>query len=330
MRNDYFLVESYSDEAMTGTNTNRPNFQKMMVSASNGNFDILLVHKLDRLSRDVVDALNIQQELYGYNIKIESVIENYDDTPEGEMFKNFQLIINQYYSSNLGREVMKGLKENAHQCKRNGGIPPLGYKVNPETKQYEIVEQEAIAVQIIFTKFLEGYTYQELADYFNLMGFRTKKGGKFVNKSSFYEILNNRKYIGEFIYNRTERGNKHTKRSHRKSKDESEIVRIKGGMPALIDDAMFEEVQRRFEERKRTKGNLKAKTTYLLTGRIICDQCGSPYHGNSRKGGRNSVMYYSYRILDVRHFTQIKNVPVKKLIEIGLINLSLSSYLTVF
>jgi len=61
------------------------------------------------------------------------------------------------------------------------------------------------------------------------MGFRTKKGGKFVNKSSFYEILNNRKYIGEFIYNRTERRNKHTKRSHRKSKEESEIVRIKGG-----------------------------------------------------------------------------------------------------
>lgn len=293
--NNYLLVKSYSDEAMTGTNTKRPGFQQMMLDASERTFDILLVHKLDRLSRDVLDTLLIKDELNQYEIKIESVIESYDETPEGEMFQMLQMSMNQYYSRNLAREVMKGLSENAHLCKHNGGIPPLGYKVNPETKQYEIDENEAVIVKIIFQKFIEGYTYKELADYLNLMDYRTKTGSKFSHKSSFYDILINRKYTGEFVYNRTQRKKKQTKRSHRKAKDESEIIRIKGGMPAIIDEESFDKVQEILKQRARTKGSLKAKTTYLLSGIIICDRCGSSFHGNGRKGGRNSELYYSYR-----------------------------------
>lgn len=291
----YHFVARYADEAMSGTNIKRPQFQQMLVDASNQNFDILLVHKLDRLSRDVYDALDIQRNLNQCNVRIESVIENYDNSPEGELFKHIQLGMNQYYSKNLGREVMKGLMVNAEECKHNGGTPPLGYKVNPTTRCYEINEDEAPIIRIIFNKFNDGWSYTEIADYLNMQGYKTKSGASFTARSAFYDILVNSKYKGEYTYNRTSRKNPHTKRNHRKSKHETEIIRVPNGMPAIVSEEVFDRAQNILKLRKRTKGQLKAKQTYLLSGVLICKQCGSKYHANTRPAGRNKTKYFSYR-----------------------------------
>lgn len=291
----YNFVARYADEAMSGTNTNRPQFQQMLVDASQNKFDLLLVHKLDRLSRDIYDSLDIQRNLYQYNVKIESVIENYEDTPEGELFKVIQMGMNQYYSRNLGREVMKGLIVNADECKHNGGVPPLGYKVNSKTRCYEINEDEAPIIRIIFDKFNDGWSYAEIADYLNMQGYKNKSGSSFTAKSAFYDILINSKYKGEYTYNRTSRKNRYTKRNHRKSKDEAEIIRVPNGMPAIVSEEVFEKAQQILKLRKRTKGQMKAKQTYLLSGVLICKQCGAKYHANTRPAGRNKTKYFSYR-----------------------------------
>lgn len=291
----YNFVAKYADEAMSGTNTKRPQFQQMLVDASHKKFDILLIHKLDRLSRDVYDALDIQKNLDQCNVRIESVIDNYDNSPEGKFFKHIQLGMNQYYSQNLGREVMKGLMVNADECKHNGGVPPLGYKVNPTTRCYEINEDEAPIICIIFNKFNDGWSYAEIADYLNMQGYKTKSGVSFTAKSAFYDILINSKYKGEYTYNRTSRKNPHTKRNHRKSKDEVEIIRIPNGMPAIVSEEVFDKAQNILKMRKRTKGQMKAKQTYLLSGVLICEQCGSKYHANTRPAGRNKTKYFSYR-----------------------------------
>ena len=64
--------------------------------------------------------------------------------------------MNEYYSRNLAREVRKGLNENALKCQHNGGKPPLGYKVDPQTKLLEIDNEEALAVRLIFQSVLDG------------------------------------------------------------------------------------------------------------------------------------------------------------------------------
>ncbi len=81
----YHLITDYKDEALTGTNTERPGFQKMLQDASQGLFDVVIVHKMDRFSRSVYDALNVQNQLLAYGVKIESVIEQFTDTPEGQL-----------------------------------------------------------------------------------------------------------------------------------------------------------------------------------------------------------------------------------------------------
>lgn len=295
--NKYTPVGDYVDEALTGTNTQRPGFQRMLEDAQKGMFDVVVVHKMDRFSRDVYDALDVQRKLAIYGVRIESVIERFEETPEGQLQKVIQLGVGQYYSQNLAREVVKGLKENAYKAMHNGGIPPYGFDVDPETKKYLINEQEAEAIRIIFSKVIQGWSYRELAEYLNLLGYRTKIGNKFSATSSFYDILTNPKYKGEYVFNRSVSKPKQLgmKRSHRKNKNEEEIIRIPNGIPAIIDEETFELVQKLLKQRRRSKGQHKAKEVYLLTGLVECAECGSAYHGSSRIGGRNKQKYVSYR-----------------------------------
>ena len=294
---EYTPVGDYIDMALTGTNTDRPNFQRMIEDAKKGLFDVVIVHKMDRFSRNVRDTLNIESELALYGVKVISVIEQFSDTPEGQLQQIIQLGVGQYYSQNLAREVMKGLKENAFKAIHNGGIAPLGYDVDPETKKYIINEHEASGIRIMFEKIIQGWSYRELAEYLNLLGYRTKIGNKFSANSSFYDLLTNPKYKGEYVFNRSVSKPKQIgmKRSHRKNKNEEEIIRIPNGVPAIVDEETFELVQKLLKQRRRSKGQHKAKEVYLLTGLVECAECGSAYHGSSRIGGRNKSKYVSYR-----------------------------------
>ena len=295
--NKYTPVGDYVDEALTGTNLQRPGFQSMLEDAEKGMFDVVIVHKMDRLSRDVYDALDVQRKLAIYGVRIESVIERFEETPEGQLQKVIQLGVGQYYSQNLAREVIKGLKENAYKAIHNGGIPPYGFDVDPETKKYIVNEHEANAVRIMFEKVVQGWSYRELAEYLNLLGYRTKIGNKFSANSSFYDLLTNPKYKGEYVFNRSISKPKQIglKRSHRKNKREEEIIRIPNGVPAIVDEETFELVQKLLKQRRRSKGQHKAKEVYLLSGLVECAECGSAYHGSSRIGGRNKSKYVSYR-----------------------------------
>ena len=295
--NKYTPVGDYVDEAVTGTNLQRPGFQSMLDDAKKGMFDVVIVHKMDRFSRDVYDALDVQRKLAFYGVRIESVIERFEETPEGQLQKVIQLGVGQYYSQNLAREVVKGLKENAYKAMHNGGIPPYGFDVDPETKRYIINEHEASGIRIMFEKIIQGWSYRELAEYLNLLGYRTKIGNKFSATSSFYDILTNPKYMGVYTYNRSVSKPKQIgmKRSHRKNKNEEEIIRIPNGVPAIVDEETFELVQKLLKQRRRSKGQNKAKEVYLLTGLVECAECGSAYHGSSRIGGRNKSKYVSYR-----------------------------------
>ena len=293
----YTPVGDYVDEALTGTNLLRPGFQKLLEDSQKGMFDTVIVHKYDRLSRSVYDTLDVQQQLARYGIRVESVIEPFNDSPEGQLQQIVQLGVSQYYSANLAREVVKGLKENAYKAMHNGGIPPYGFDVDPETKKYIINEHEASGIRIMFEKIIQGWSYRELAEYLNLLGYRTKIGNKFSATSSFYDILTNPKYMGVYTYNRSVSKPKQIgmKRSHRKNKNEEEIIRIPNGVPAIVDKETFELVQKLLKQRRRSKGQHKAKEVYLLTGLVECAECGSAYHGSSRIGGRNKSKYVSYR-----------------------------------
>ncbi len=289
--NGYDVQHSYIDKARTGTNANRPEFQRMIEDAKKGLFDVIIIHKIDRFSRNRFDSILYKNELSKYGVKVISVTENFGEGAEAELMLAMQESMAEYYSKNLAREVRKGMDVLSSKGLHTGGSPPLGYDV--VDKKLAINEAEAEIVRLIFEMYSNKYTYNDMAKELNARGYKTKSGNEF-SASSFNSILNQEKYIGTYVYNRRVSKSLTGKYNSHANKPEDEIVRIPNAVPRIIDDETFNRVQARLNQNKRNVGTYKSKSSYLLSGLIVCGECGYHYQGNSRKGGSGTI-YSSYR-----------------------------------
>lgn len=289
----YLIVNQYVDEAKSATTDKRPGFQQMIRDSENGGFQAVIVHKLDRFARNRYDSAVYKQKLKKNNVKVYSVLENLNDSPESVMLEAMLEGMSEYYSKNLGREIMKGMKENAFQGKHTGGKPPLGYKLNAE-KKLEIEPKEAKAVQIIFDLVDKGFGYSYIIQYLAEQGYTTKRGNIF-RKNSLHELLRNEKYTGVYIYNRLASKDDSGKRNGHRKKAETEWIRIEGGCPAIITKEQFARVQARMKNNRNRGGAYSSKEFYLLTGKIFCGVCGKRMVGNLRFSGRSKSRLATYR-----------------------------------
>lgn len=292
-QNHMQIIDTYIDEAKSATSDKRPSFQRMIDDSSKHIFDVVLVHKLDRFSRNRYDSAMYKRTLKLNGVRVFSVLENLDDTPESIMLESLLEGMSEYYSKNLAREVMKGLKENALQCKHTGGLPPLGYYVNPD-KMLSVDEKEAETVKLIFERYANGYSYDEILSELHRKNLYTKKGNHF-GKNSLYSILTNEKYTGTYVYNKSSSKDMFNRRNTHKYKDAESIIKIPNGCPQLVDIETFNAVQMRIEENKKSGGQYNAKHRYLLSGLVICGYCGKKMTGNRRYGGRNKSLSVTYR-----------------------------------
>lgn len=283
--NNYVLTNTYIDRAFSARSDHRPEFQKMITDAKFHRFDAVVIHKLDRFSRDRYDHAFYKRELRQSGVKLISVLERLDGSPESVMMEAMLEGFSEYYSKNLAREVMKGLKENALQCKHTGGTPPIGYDVDSNGK-YIINEKEAEAVRYIFKSYLNDTGYDSIFRWLRNNGFRNKRG-TIIKKNSLHDILNNEKYTGTFIYNRSTAKDAFGKRNGHANKPDSEIIRIEGGMPAIISKDIFKRVKAKMKGNK--SGKHRAKEPYLLSGLIFCGNCGGAMVGCSRGRPRTAT-----------------------------------------
>lgn len=283
------IVERYIDRAYSARSDKRPEFQRMIKESANGGFRMVIVHKLDRFSRDRYDSAYYKHILKNNGVRLQSVIENLDSSPEAIILESVIEGMAEYYSANLGRETIKGLKENAHNGIHTGGRPPLGYKIDPVTKRAEINEEEAKAVKLIFNMVDSGEKYPAVASALNQRGYKTRLGRPF-SSASIHEILKNPKYVGICIYNK--RVAQSVANSSRKFKDESEWIIKNDVYPPIVSRQVFDNVQKLLAERK-VSGQAHPKEIYLLSGKIRCGVCGSAYCGE-RKVNSKGVRSYSY------------------------------------
>ena len=292
--NGFVLLTVFADRGISGTSDKRPEFQKMISTATKGDVDAVIVHKLDRFARNRYDSAFYKNILKKNNVKLISVLENLQDSPESVILESVIEGMNEYYSLNLSREVRKGLQENALECKVTGGPPALGYSVDRNTQKYIINEYEAEAVRLIFRMYLEGYSYTEIIDTLNAKGYRTRRGIPFA-KNSLYAILRNERYTGVYIYVKDSTKNPKGKYVRYGEYDPDAVIRIPGGIPAIISEDDFHRVQAKMKERQHKAAKFSAKQEYLLSGKIYCGECGSPYAGNSRKPRPDHPLYISYK-----------------------------------
>ena len=161
--NNIEIVGEYIDRAKSATTDDRPNFQKMIADSAKKDFELVLVHKLDRFARNRNDSIVNRTRLRRNGVSLLSVTEPLDDTkPEAIILEAVLEAMAEYYSKNLAREVKKGLKENALKCQHTGGRPPLGYDVDEATRQLVINPVEAEAVRLIYRMVNNGHGYHDI------------------------------------------------------------------------------------------------------------------------------------------------------------------------
>jgi len=289
-KHDITLIEKYIDEATTGTNDKRDDFQRMIQDSEHSKWGYLLVYNLSRLARNVEDQMFYQKILKQRGIMIISVEEKFDSTPEGHLFALITAGINEYYSKHLAKRSFAGIMQNAKKTLVTGGTPPLGFDVGNH-KNYVINPKEAEAVRFIFDKTIEGWSRGRIQEYLNENGYKTKKGQSFTQ--SFYEILRNRKYIGEYIFNATSKKKSRTKRADRPNNEE-EVVRIPGGLPRIVDQDVFDKVQHLLNKRSNTAKLEFNPSKYLLTGILECGVCQTRIYGMTSYNNRRRKPYIRY------------------------------------
>ena len=227
--NGMTLLCSYIDRALSARTADRPEFQRMIVDSSKKLFDVVLVWKLDRFSRDRYDSAHYKRILKKNGVKVVSAKENISDGPEGIILESMLEGYAEYYSAELSEKIRRGQKENALKCKNNGGNLPLGYVVGSDGV-LAVDPLTAPLVTEIFTRYDAGETMAEIVKSLNDRGLRTKNGNPY-KIGGLSIILKNRRYIGEYKY--------------------SDTI-IPGGIPAIIEQDLFDRVQHRLEANKKS------------------------------------------------------------------------------
>lgn len=141
----------YADEAISGKGSktaSRRAYQRLLRDAEKGAFDTILIHKYDRIARNLGEHVNLEQRLNKMGVSLIAVAQDFGNTKEAKIMRALMWSLSEYYIDNLAEETKKGHRETALKGLHNGGYPPFGYDVVEQ--QYVINELEAGFVRKIF------------------------------------------------------------------------------------------------------------------------------------------------------------------------------------
>lgn len=265
----------------------RVNFLAMISDSEKRHWQYVIVWKLDRFARSRNDSALYKMRLRKNGVKVVSVTENISDNPEGIILESVLEGMAEFYSAELSQKITRGMRESAMKCHSIGGHVPLGYKI--ENKKLVVDPVTAPIVQKAFELYSQGWTVADICRDFNLKGYRTAKNAEF-NRNSFKSMFKNRRYIGVYTY-----------------KD----IEIEDGVPAIVDRAIFDEVQVRLKKNGEVPARGKAKVDYLLSGKLFCGHCGQPMNGESGTSHTGRVHNY-YTCYTRKRKGDCRKKPLKK------------------
>ena len=285
---DMMLVEIFKDEGVSAyaSADKRPGFMSMIGMAKDTDVSVILVHKLDRFSRNREESIIFKSLLKKHGVVVKSITENFDpDTPSGFLFEGIIEVINQFYSMNLAMETRKGMVENVQRGYFNGGVTPYGFKkIEVEGRGDRIHKKlalgdpvEVATVRMIFDLAVNhGLGAKAIANRLKKDGILYRNGKTWGQQRIGY-ILNNHIYYGAGVWNRT-----HSKT--RTLKPEEEWIIVEGNHDPIVSKELFMKRKQLGQDKIGNRFASNAhKSQWLLAKIIRCDVCGKAYIGVRRK-----------------------------------------------
>lgn len=285
---DWTLVEIYVEEGKSAKDMNRPELQRLLTDAKAGKYDIVLVYRLDRLTRSVMDLYELLQTFEEYNVKFKSVTEVYDTTTAmGKLFITIVAALAQWERENLSERVRFGMEELVRSGKWPGGPVPFGYRWDGSTMH--IVEEEARILRELRRIYMSGEGFGSTAKKLNSRGLLRR--GQTWSAQSVWYVLDNPIYAGKIRYGEKKKNGKY---ASRKKESLVDVIWADTYFPTIYTWEEYQEHRDRMK-RKEFFGYSK-KREYWFTGVIRCARCGATLigrpHTKKKKDGTTSTVYF--------------------------------------
>jgi site-specific DNA recombinase len=277
------LPDSYDDGGFTGGNMDRPALKRLLSDIEAGRIDCVVVYKVDRLSRSLLDFARMMETFEKNHVSFVSVTQQFNTaTSMGRLVLNVLLSFAQFEREIISERTRDKIAAARRTGKWSGGMPLLGYDVSSRGSKLLVNEDEAVRVRAIFELYLEYQSLIRVVQELERRGWTNKRwvtrhgqerGGKPFSKTSLHKLLTNVTYTG-----------------HIKYKDEVH----NGEHSAIVDLAVWQRVQAMLQRNAHSGGPLnRNRFGALLKGLLCCAPCGcamSPTH--STKNGSKRYRYY--------------------------------------
>ncbi|MFJ5625407.1 recombinase family protein [Peribacillus loiseleuriae] len=242
------VVGEYIEEGKSAKDLDRPKMKKMLRDIKKGEIDIILVYRLDRLTRSVLDLYKLLQEFEKYNVSFKSATEVYDtSTAMGRLFITLVAALAQWERENLAERVIFGMEQMISEGMKPGGHSPYGYHFD-KNFNCTINEEEAKYLKKIFEWYLQGFGYRSIAVRLNDLKVKPRLANEWSH-NTIRCILINDMYIGTYRW-----GSKVIPNNH----------------PPLISEFQFLQVQKKIKSKNVSRETLGK---YPLTGILRCGSC---------------------------------------------------------
>ncbi|WBX86318.1 recombinase family protein [Sphingosinicella microcystinivorans] len=277
----------YDDGGISGGTLERPGLQRLLTDNAEGRIDIVVVYKVDRLTRSLLDFAKLVEAFDKAGTSFVSITQSFNTTTSmGRLTLNMLLSFAQFEREVTAERIRDKIAASKAKGMWMGGTPPLGYR--PDGRSLAIVEDHAELVRVIYRCYLEMGAVRFLADSLDRQGIRTpvrtsgsgrSYGDRAFTRGQLYFILKNPIYVGDIAH----RGTIH-----------------RGRHPPIIDRDIWEEVQRQLANHRQGARTVTAANISLLAGKL-CDAAGEPLvaaHASKAKGeGKLRYRYYVSRVL---------------------------------
>jgi site-specific DNA recombinase len=281
------LPDRYDDGGFTGGNMERPALKRLLGDIEDGKVDCIVVYKVDRLSRSLIDFSKIMDVLERQSVSFVSVTQQFNTSSSmGRLMLNVLLSFAQFEREMISERTRDKIAATRRKGKWSGGMPMLGYDVDARGGRLHVNDGEAARVREIFELYLNRLSLIEVVKELDVRGWTTKRwttrkgherGGKPFNKNSLFKLLTNRIYLGKITY-----------------KDDV----YDGEHPAIVEEDIFERAQRLLKRNGRSGAPyVRNRFGAVLKGLVRCVPCDCgmvPTHATktTSSGGNKRYRYY--------------------------------------
>jgi site-specific DNA recombinase len=269
------LPDRYDDGGFSGGTLERPALQRLIADIEAGRVDVVVVYKIDRLSRSLMDFAKLVEVFDRNNVTFVSVTQSFNTTTSmGRLTLNILLSFAQFEREVIGERIRDKFAASRKKGMWMGGWAPLGYDI--KERKLVINEADAATVRALFQRFIRCGSMTKLVVALRSEGMTTK-GGKPVDKGYIYRILNNRVYLGEAVH---------------------KGIAYPGEHQGIIDQTLWGRVHDILRESPRKRAmHTRAQTPALLKGLIFGPTGVAMTPAHTRRNGRLYRYYVSTDVL---------------------------------